>query len=188
MSFCLYSNYSRFPLEDVDEEECLREFRVRKGDIPCLANALGLPEIFKCKQRTVAEGIEGLCVVLKRLAYPCRYSDMIHRFGRSVPELSLIANFVVDHVNENHHHRITRWDDSLLNRDNLERYTEAVSRKGAALQNCFGFVDGTVRPICRPQQHQSVVYNGHKRLHALKFQSVTLPNGIIANMYGPVGM
>ena len=25
------------------------------------------------------------------------------------------------------------------------------------------------------------------RLHALKFQSVALPNGIIANMYGPVG-
>ena len=143
-----HGNYSRFALEDVDEEECLREFRVRKGDIPRLANFLVLPEIFKWKQRTVAEGIEGLCVVQKHLAYPCRYSDMIHRFGRSVPELSLIANFVVDHVYENHHHRITRWNGSLLNRDNLERYAEAVSRKGAALQNCFGFVDGTVRPIC----------------------------------------
>ena len=31
------------------------------------------------------------------------------------------------------------------------------------------------------------VYNGHKRVHALKFQSVALLNGIIANMYGPVG-
>ena len=32
-----------------------------------------------------------------------------------------------------------------------------------------------------------VVYIGHKRVHALKFQSLALPNGIIANTYGPVG-
>ena len=59
--------------------------------------------------------------------------------------------------------------------------------KGAALENWFGFVDGTVRPIARPDENQRVVYNGHKRVHALKFQSVALPNSIIANMYGPVG-
>ena len=32
-----------------------------------------------------------------------------------------------------------------------------------------------------------VLYNGHKRVHALKFQSVVLPSGMIAHMYGPVG-
>lgn len=37
------------------------------------------------------------------------------------------------------------------------------------------------------QMRIRVVYNGHKRVHALKFQSVALPNGIIRNMYGPVG-
>ena len=47
--------------------------------------------------------------------------------------------------------------------------------KGAALNNnCFGFVDGTVRPICRPGEHQRLVYNRHKRVHALKFQAVAL--------------
>ena len=35
--------------------------------------------------------------------------------------------------------------------------------------------------------HQRLMYNGHKRVHALKFQSVALPNGLIANLYGPVG-
>ena len=60
-------------------------------------------------------------------------------------------------------------------------------RKGAALENCFGFVDGTVRPIARPDEHQRIMYNGHKRVHALKFQSLALPNGLIGNLYGPVG-
>ena len=34
--------------------------------------------------------------------------------------------------------------------------------------------------------HQMIVYNGHKRQHALKYQSITTPNGMIANLYGPV--
>ena len=61
----------------------------------------------------------------------------------------------------------------------------AVNRKAGILMNCFGVIDGTVRAICRPKLNQEVVFNGHKRVHSLKFQSVTLPNGIIAEMIGP---
>ena len=75
-----------------------------------------------------------------------------------------------------------------LNPEKLQIYADAIYAKGAALSNCFGFVDGTVRPICRPTKHQHVVYNGHKWVYSIKFQSVTLPNGMIANMFGPVGM
>ena len=32
--------------------------------------------------------------------------------------------------------------------------------KGAPLENCFGFIDGTMRPIAHPNQHQRIVYNG----------------------------
>ncbi|CAH3176125.1 unnamed protein product [Porites lobata] len=81
--------------------------------------------------------MEGLCMVLRRMAYPCRYSDLI-------------------------------------------------PRNGSPLDNCFGFIDGTARPVCRPGEQQRVLYNGHKRVHALKFQSVVLPSGMIAHMYGPV--
>ncbi|XP_015773007.1 PREDICTED: uncharacterized protein LOC107351223 [Acropora digitifera] len=58
--------------------------------------------------------------------------------------------------------------------------------KGAPLNNCFGFVDGTVRPISRLGHAQRVVYNGHKRVHSLKFQSLALPNGLIGNIFGPI--
>ena len=50
-----------------------------------------------------------------------------------------------------------------------------------------GFIDGTVRPISRPEEHHQPLYNGHIRVHALKFQSVALPNGLIGNLYGPIG-
>ena len=57
---------------------------------------------------------------------------------------------------------------------------------GAPLDNCWDFVDGTVRTISHPGIHQRVLYNSHERYHALKFQSVVAPNGLIANLYGPV--
>ena len=69
----------------------------------------------------------------------------------------------------------------------LQEFANAIHKRGAPLTNCWGFIDGTVRPMSRPGQHQRVVYNGHKRVHALKFQSVVAPNGLIANLYGPVG-
>ena len=182
-----YEEYGRFDLDEMDDTECKAEFRFSKPDIPLLAEALGIPEKFTCSQGTTSDGIEGLCMVLKRLSYPCRYSDLIPRFGRPVPVLSMINNTVLDYIYDAHSHRITQWNHSILDPANLQIYANAISNKGAALDHCIGFIDGTVRPICRPGEKQRIVYNGHKRVHAIKFQSVTLPSGMIANLYGPVG-
>ena len=38
----------------------------------------------------------------------------------------------------------------------------------------------------RPSIHQRVLYNGHKRCNAFKFQSVVALDGLIANLYGSV--
>ena len=130
---------------------------------------------------------EGLCILLRRFTYPCRYSDMIPRFARPVPVLSMMMNTVLDYVYDVHGQRITNWNPDVMSPHQLQIYAHAISVKGVPLDNCFGFVDGTVRPIYRPNRHQRVAYNGHKRVHSLKYQSVALPNGIIGNMYGPVG-
>ena len=58
--------------------------------------------------------------------------------------------------------------------------------KGSPLTNCFGFIYGTVRQISKPGENQRILYNGYNRVHSLKFQSVALPNGLIANLYRPV--
>ena len=76
-----------------------------------------------------------------------------------------------------HSHRSFQWNDSILNPHSLEINSNAITAKGSPLDNCLGFIDGTV----------SVVYNGHKRVHSVKFQSVArrIPKQIIGNMYGP---
>ncbi|KXJ18454.1 uncharacterized protein LOC110232447 [Exaiptasia diaphana] len=178
-------DYEPFDLDTIDPSECKAEFRVEKNDIHMLADALDIPDVFTCPQRSICNGIEGLCCVLKRFAYPTRYSDMIPRFAKPVPVLSMITNTVIDYLYDTHAHRITQWNNFLLNNQMLEQYADSIAQKGSALDNCFGFIDGTVRPICRPGENQRIVYNGHKRVHALKYQSVTLPSGMIAHLCGP---
>ena len=174
-------------MDDIDNPECKANFRFEKHDLSVLAEVLHLPERFRCSQRTVADRMEGLCMLLRRMSYPCRYADMIPLFGRPVPELSMITNTVIDYLYDEHAHRITDWNNTILDPVHLQQYADAIHQRGAALNNCFRFIDGTVRPIWRPEQQQRIMYNGHKRIHSMKFQSVTLPNGLIANMFGPVG-
>lgn len=69
---------------------------------------------------------------------------------------------------------------------NLQNYADIIHAKGVPLNNCWGFIDGTVRPVSRPGKHPCTLYNRHKRIHAIKFQSVVAPNGLITNLYGPV--
>ena len=95
--------------------ECVAEFRVRKRDIPLLGEVLQIPEVVICNQRGIADGKEALCMLLKRLAYHVRYSDMVPRFARPVPVLSMITNEVLDHVYRTHQHRICQWYPEVMN-------------------------------------------------------------------------
>ena len=67
----------------------------------------------------------------------------------------------------------------------FEQSAAAVFNKGACLDNCWAFLDGTQMKVCRPDEGQEAVYNGHKRQHSLKFQSLMLPCGIISHFWGP---
>jgi hypothetical protein len=181
-----YWKYDRFSLEDMREDECEVEMRFKKNDIYNLAFALKLPEVYRCYNGVVVDSVEALCICLKRFAYPCRFADLIPRFGRPVPQLCMITNTIVEDLYERYSHLLHDLDQPWLSPESLQIFATAIHNKGAALDNCWGFVDGTVRPICRPKRNQREVYNGHKRVHALKYQSVVAPNGLIANLYGPV--
>ena len=112
---------------------------------------------------------------------------MVPRFGRSVQDLCKITHVVLNHIFAFHRHRIENLNHPWFQPHKLAEYATAIHNKGAPLSSCFGFIDGTVRPICRPGQNQRSVYNGHKRVHSIKYQSVVLPNGLIGNLAGPYG-
>ena len=98
----------------------------------------------------------------------------------------MTTNTIVEDLYERYSHLSHDFDQPWLSPENLQIFATAIHNKGAALDNCWRFVDETVRPICRPKRNQREVYNGHKKVHALKYQSVVAPNGLIAKLYGPV--
>ena len=134
----------------------MAEFRVQKQDIPVLANVLQLPVNIHCPQRTICNRVEGLCMLLGRFSYPCCYSDMISRFGRPVPELCMITKEVMDNIFNNHSRRISQWNSDVLSSPLLQEYADAIHAKDSPLENCFGFIDGTVRPIARPNSRKVI--------------------------------
>ena len=170
----------------MSDDECKAEFRFLKNDIYLMDEVLGVPNVIRCYNGVVFYGIEALCILLKRFAYPCRYGDMVPRFGRAVPQLSMMSNQMMDFIFDEFCHLLTDLQQPWLSSNYLRHFADAIHEKGAALDNCWGFINGTPRPICRPETNQRLLYNGHKRVHGIKFQSVVAPNGMIANLYGPV--
>ena len=76
-----YSKYERFNIDNWEDQECYTKLRFGKNDLELLRNNLHIPDEIVCSQRTVCDAMEGMCILLKRLAYPCRYTDMVPHFG-----------------------------------------------------------------------------------------------------------
>ena len=70
--------YDWFDLGAVSEDDVYAEFRYLKNDIKRLERALWLPNEIICSfySDLRIDSVEVLCILLKRLAYPNRYSDM----------------------------------------------------------------------------------------------------------------
>ncbi len=134
------------------------------------------------KSRVVCTGVEGLCILLCRLAYPNHLGDLVPMFGRSVQDLSYVFNGTLQYLFHTQSHRLLSvtqpWCDH-------KRFSEAVYAMGASLSHIWGFIDGTIRKICRPKEGQRTLFSGHKRYHGLKYQHVTAPNGMIVHCFGP---
>ena len=130
--------------------------------------------------------IEGLCILLKRYSYPNWYLDLIPKFCRPVPQLCMIANHVTNFIYERWHHLLTSFNQPWPSPANLKRYANYIHQSGAPIEYCWGFMDGTVRSVCRPGERQRQLCNGHKRVHGIKFSSIVCPDGMIANLHGRI--
>ena len=85
----------------MEPDQCIAQFRFCENDIPLLADVLQIPADLVSRQGTAFGGLEGLCILLGRLAYLCRYSDLLERFGRPEPEMSMTSSTVVSYIYEN---------------------------------------------------------------------------------------
>ena len=63
-----------------------------------LIRALEIPRFYTGYQGSVCTGMEALMILLRRLAYPNRWCDLVGIFGRAEPELSIIFNMVINNL------------------------------------------------------------------------------------------
>jgi hypothetical protein len=68
------------------------------------------------------------------------------------------------------------WDYRRLTLERLWGFAAAIERTGGA-DGVWGFIDGTQRRICRPEDDQRSWYSGYVKGHSIKFQGILTPDG-----------
>ena len=114
-----------------------------------LIENLQIPEEITCYNGSIFSGLKSYCALLLSFAYLCRFADIIPVFGRSVPELSLIINHMLDFTCNTHGHSLHNLNQTWLSLQQLEQYAFATSDKGSPLEHCWGFIDGEVMYVAQ---------------------------------------
>lgn len=175
--------HERLDFDSLTDFECWTWFRFHREDIPVLVEKLQIPDVIKTKSRYVFSGREALLVCLWRLHFPCKWDAGAKFFGRGRSALSEINTYMLEYLTYGFSH-LLRMPPYYSNPATLRKHADAINSK-CPLSNVGGFIDGTLRRICRPRAGQRACYNGHKKHHGLKWQNVIAPDGIIIDQWGP---
>ena len=126
---------------------CKELFRFTKMELERLQSTLRIPDEIRGKYRGVFSGLEGLCILLRRLAFPCRLCDLEPLFGRGKAELSIIVNTMLLLLYDEWNHLFTNLDhhqQHWVTEETMEEACTAIHDKGWPLSNVWGFIDGTI--------------------------------------------
>jgi hypothetical protein len=181
-----------------NDAECEVNFRFRQHELLQLFNQLGFPASVRIGATASWGGMvfhksELLLVMLRRLAYPCRLADLRPMFGLSSPQLSVVFEYAVGFLTQKYEGMLRSpciWGDYIPG------WADCIFDKIGRFDCVFAFIDGTVRHISRPGPRavpgvvdrvdvQRLFYSGHKRKHAIKFQTMVAPCGLIIHLFGP---
>ncbi|KAE9057833.1 hypothetical protein PF010_g31226 [Phytophthora fragariae] len=138
----LLSLKGSFNFNALSDGDCRFNFRFWKTDMIRLHKALSLEEDYKLPSRVRVGGMEGLCIMLRRLAYPGRYGDLAVMFGRSPTALCLIFRYMVDLIHTKYG-GLVALECGLLDASRCAVYARAVAARGSPITRCIGFIDGT---------------------------------------------
>lgn len=150
-------------------------------------------------------GEEVLLCGIYRLAYPNRlgYDGWINIFGMVQSTASKACLLFYNFMWENWSYLM--FKNEIFWMQYFPEFVECIRSKalslGAVLPvNIFGFIDNTMNRTCRPgggpaqdgenaprndPEIQRAFYNGWKKLHGFKWQTIDLPNGMHFNAMGP---
>ena len=174
-----------FNLDDREPYWIKENFRMAREELERTRRLLGIPDKVVTLNRDSCPGSLAFMMLLYKLSWPRRMSDLRDVFGGTKQRLGRIVNEVACFLYRRFQAKMCTLDRDRMNDDYLRTLCSVHYDKNQVMENIWGFIDGTVRPCCRPVRFQKTVYNGHKKVHAIKFQSVVAWDGMIAHMNGP---
>ena len=156
-----------FDLDSMDEKDCQFYFRFEKEEIHRVVAALGIPKYVTTTERDKCLGIDVFCMMCAKFAWPTRLGTLRVMFGSSLPRISRLVAALRSWLCNRFYAGMN--DPKQLSDAKIAEFAAAVERV-SGVPIVFSFLDGTVRPICKPDVLQHPMYNGKDRVHALKFQ------------------
>lgn len=159
--------------------------RLPRQDIDRVRALLGIPEVVITKNRDSISGFVAFCMLLFKLSWPRRMSDLRDEFGGTKQRCSRIVNHVVVFLFQRFSPKMSTLDRGRYTDEYLLHLCRVGYEKNDVMDNIWGFIDATIRPCARPVRFQKVVYNGKNRVHSIKFQSIVTWDGMIAHLSGP---
>lgn len=129
-------------------EEALRLFRFRPVDIPRVVRVIDFEGVtdsrgYRCHPLTAT------CIMMRRLAYPCRWYDIELLFGMPSQTLSEVFWCITKRFRETCGVLTESLRPDLLV-PRARMYADCIREKGAPLPNCIGFIDATKIMMTRP--------------------------------------
>ncbi|KAJ6548358.1 hypothetical protein B0H19DRAFT_868836, partial [Mycena capillaripes] len=159
-------------LRALDPEDCLYQFRLYADELVDLAVHMDIPEVFRTQHRYAFPRHEALALLLARFKSAADISDLSTKYNRSRCAISELINELTKFLDDRWGHLLNFDTNGLLGPAQLQRYASAIYAMGAPLNSVWGFIDCTIRGICRPTWWQRQAYNGYKKKHATKYQAV----------------
>ena len=157
-------------------------FRFERHEIQLIIRHLNLPEFIISSDRDRETTFNVFCLMCTKYAFPIRFCQLIREFGKSAPAMSRLIKALRQLL-------YSRFSDRMRDPPPLDAVQCACfASKCRAICGhpvVVGFIDGTVREICRPTKLQGPMYSGKDRIHSLKYQAINTPDGIIRHLAGP---
>jgi len=158
------------------------------SDLKCVTKPLNIPTVFSTPSGCRLAGEEAFFLLLCRLAWPTQLQTLSIFFQYSPSTISKATNWLLTHIHKNWDFLLQDFNSRLaaqhLSPIRLELFASRIYAKGAPLTRCWGFIDCTIREICRPTRWQRECYNGYKHMHAVKYSAVNAPDSIIYHLWG----
>jgi hypothetical protein len=174
-------------VDSFSESDCRLDFRIpSKAKLRDVLVAWRVPYEIRTANRCVFSGHEAFLMMMYRWAYPRRYTDMEHVFGRDATQICRAVNAMVTYMDHLHGPRIQNglafwqrrfvvWNESI--RKTILDHGHVVPLHGVRTS---AFYDCTVKQTTRITVGgvlmPLVIFDGHHRVNALKFGALVGPS------------